>query len=471
MTTTSWKSGINGDWNTAANWTAGVPAAGIGALITAKGTYTVTSDGLNSTGTLDMAKGATLDVTGLQLTIASGTGTGALAGNIAVSNAILALGGGSQSTTFDNTGTIRLASASFIGIADDVELSGKGKVDLSGGTIASNGNPAGLLNDDTLFGIGTIGDSNLTLANATKGVIDADSGTGPIVGALTLAAAQVNNLGLLEATGIGILELENEIMNTPKAKIETKGSGTAIRLDGATVENGVITIGKDSTLSSADGSALAPTKPIKNGGLIDATEGSLRIVAAVKNSKTATITADNNTSVELQGAVTGGAAVINGSGAIDFEGPSSAAVNFATGSTGALVLGDAPQFTGSVAGMSGNSSVSIILENIPFADNPVVSPLSSKGILTVTDPVTHVVDSIKIVGTGSFTASAGPLGTTAISDPPAGSPSAPGNSAQLLAQSMASFGTASSATAPRNGDLVDHRRSSDFLAPNAHPHG
>ena len=63
MTTTSWKSGVNGDWNTPANWTAGVPGSGNTALIEASGTYTVTSALANSVGALEMAKQATLAVT------------------------------------------------------------------------------------------------------------------------------------------------------------------------------------------------------------------------------------------------------------------------------------------------------------------------------------------------------------------------------------------------------------------------
>jgi hypothetical protein len=71
---------------------------------------------------------------------------------------------------------------------------------------------------------------------------------------------------------------------------------------------------------------------------------------------------------------------------------------------GVLFLDDATQFTGTVAGLSSNPGAAIVLTNVPFADGPVVSALSASGVFTVTDPVTHVVDTIKTVGGGPFIA-------------------------------------------------------------------
>ena len=56
----SWKSGVNGDWNTASKWTNGVPTASSAALITASGTYIVSSSQGNDVETLEMQGGATL---------------------------------------------------------------------------------------------------------------------------------------------------------------------------------------------------------------------------------------------------------------------------------------------------------------------------------------------------------------------------------------------------------------------------
>jgi hypothetical protein len=81
----------------------------------------------------------------------------------------------------------------------------------------------------------------------------------------------------------------------------------------------------------------------------------------------------------ITGTVTGGAANIYSTGAIEFDGPSSVNVSFSsnpyngTPSTGGLLLGDATKFTGTVAGMLTNPGAGIVLGNIPFADDPVVS--------------------------------------------------------------------------------------------------
>ena len=92
--------------------------------------------------------------------------------------------------------------------------------------------------------------------------------------------------------------------------------------------------------------------------------------------------------------------------------------------------------------MSADPNAHILLI-MAYADGPVVNFDATKHLLTVTDPVTHVTATIKIVGTGSFAASLGPFGTTAISDRPANPAGVPKAGAQLLAQSMASFGAGS----------------------------
>src|ERR1700733_11539817 len=112
MSSHSWASSGNGDWNTASNWTNGVPPAGGTALITASGTYTVTSSRENTVETLEMATGATLAINAHDFNLTKGTGSGALAGTIEISSATsLVLGTFNQqqnggNTTYKNTGTI-----------------------------------------------------------------------------------------------------------------------------------------------------------------------------------------------------------------------------------------------------------------------------------------------------------------------------------------------------------------------------
>ena len=77
MTTTTWKNTAGGDWNTAADWTNGVPMAGDTALVTTPGSYTIVSDQNNSAGVLQMAADIELNIDTNELDfLTSGSGTG-----------------------------------------------------------------------------------------------------------------------------------------------------------------------------------------------------------------------------------------------------------------------------------------------------------------------------------------------------------------------------------------------------------
>lgn len=109
MTTTTWINTAGGNFDTAANWNNGVPSSfSDTALITATGTYTVAVSQPDEVGTLQMAKGATLDIHPTwSFDIATGTGKGALAGTIDVGNlGELDIGTDAANTTFNNTGAI-----------------------------------------------------------------------------------------------------------------------------------------------------------------------------------------------------------------------------------------------------------------------------------------------------------------------------------------------------------------------------
>ena len=130
----------------------------------------------------------------------------------------------------------------------------------------------------------------------------------------------------------------------------------------------------------------------------------------------------NNATLVIDGAVSGGKATLEGTGQIEFGGASSAKVTSAANSDAILKLdhqsvGDPSAFTGTVSGL--NTGGFIDLTNINFADNPTLSYSSKTHVLTVTDNVSHVTDTIKFVGVvGSFSAQSDGSGGTFISDPP-----------------------------------------------------
>ena len=475
MTTTSWARGVSGFFNAPSNWTNGVPMAGNTALITAKGTYSVVSLEPSVIATLEMAKDATLAILPGSpdipdtLDVTSGTGAGAFAGTITIAaQDTLELGADFTATTFDNAGAIDTQSEGSLNdpngvlqIDGTVTLTGKGQINLLGvNTLPaiSGGAPfAKLINDgNTISGTGLIGDENLSFVNDAKGVVDSNK----FLGGIELETQSAVNLGLMEATEGSELSFATDVTQSGKGEIKAATPVSLVTLLGATISGGLVATVKGAYLyaTSFDSAIDNQKKAINNAGTIDVNGGgSLTIEGAVKN--TGALVVETIASLTVDGAVEGGAAEIMGSGRMSFSSASSANVSFASGSTGALILKDASQFTGTVTGMTGNPDAAIDLENISFADNPVVSPVSAKGVLTVADPVTHTVDTIKIVGGGMFTASLATDGSTLISDTLLTPATVP-----LLAQSMASFGASTAVAASSGASGDDHHQSLDFLA-------
>jgi len=469
MATTSWANGVDGNFNTAANWTNGVPIFGDVALITAPGTYTVTSSQGNSVGDLEMAKHASLDIAAGTFDVTVGTATGALAGTVAVDpGTTLELGSDGEDTKFDNTGLLSLIGSlglTQLVVSGNATLNGKGKITLnSNDQIVSDGNSANLLSHNDISGRGTIGDGNLAFTNEGGAVIDANDPNE----SLNVDAEDFDNSGVLEASNQGQLVINTYINNGNSGKVEV-GADSSMLLAGAIITGGVMSVGKGAMLTAIDdfGNTIDTKGAMTNAGEISTNGGGIEFQNAVKNAATGSFNATGSgfNLLQFDSTVTKGTATIDGA-VINFMAAASTNVTFESAGAEYLVLGDPQKFTGTVAGMTTDSEAFIDLENIQFADNPAVSPLSAKGVLTVTDPVTHVVDKIKIVGGGTFTASGATDGSTLISDPPAGS----AGNANLLAQAAASFGANSGIAGPGTHSVAEYYRSSDFLAADSH-HG
>lgn len=470
MSTNSWTNGAGGDWNTPANWTLGVPTAGSAAVIARSGTYTVISSQNNSLGTLGMAKHATLAIGALDFSITSGAKP-ALAGTISVaSGAALKFGSDGNNTTFDNTGSIDLEgglSVTDFVIAGTVTLTGGGKIDLGKlDEIVSDGQTARLYSKNKISGQGFIGDSNTAITNEAGGIVDANDTSGPLV----ISSNAFDNAGELEAENGGQLVINDDLTNSGKI---IAGAGSKITVEDGIVDGGTVSIAKGGTLDAGGNHVVdmvAPKGTVTNAGTIAADNSDLQIASAVKNTGTGTLSATNDNNLEIDGTVAKGAAVIDTGGVINFQNASSANVTFApTAGFSILVLKNPLKFTGTVAGMASDSQAYINLGNIQFSDGPIVSALSAKGILTVTDPVTHVVDTIKIVGGGTFTAVGGSSdGTTNIHDPPPG----PAGNSDLLTQSIAAFPGGNTPAASGTGNVAEEVGSPNFLtAPAQHGSG
>ena len=462
MTTSTWASGVNGNFDDMTKWTGNhVPVAGDTALITASGTYTVFSDATNTIANLDMAKTATLDVHNDLFSVTSGASAHTLAGTITVDDAAgFQLGTDSTATTFDNTGTIDIESGADptkLRIAGTVTLTGKGKVDLSGGlaSIVSDGAAGTLANSSTILGVGQVGGMLLSLDNAAKGIVDADT-----PGTLSVMAATTTNAGTMESTG-GTLLLGTNVTQPGNGKIKATASGSGIQLDGIMIDGGSVSTAKGALIVPISGtSEINTAKAVVNDGDILTDGGNLIIDGNLKNAKNSVFQVELGTSIKVGGTVTGGDAVVEtGGGTIEFGGPSSADVTF--NANGTLILDDPAKFTGTVSGMTTNTGALIDFENLKFADSHSANYNSTTHVLTVADTTTGVIDKIKVASLADINFHDAGDGSLEISDPaPASVP--------LLVQAMASFGANGSTATSDAGNVTGGHPSPDFLAPPHH---
>ena len=282
--------------------------------------------------------------------------------------------------------------------------------------------------DNTISGTGVIGQQDNggglgpfvgTFINEAKGIIDADaSASTPL---LIAGVGPDTNAGLMEATQSGTLLIENvtidNFLNHKNGTIEA-GKDSTVGLENATITGGFVKALPGSIIEAEQGSNTITGAHIKNAGTIGAELANLTIVGDVNNHK-GNLDANDATLV-IDGAVKGGTATIEGTGEIVFGGASSAKVTFAANSDAILKLDNPSTFTGTVSGFTAGNYID--LTNIDVANNPTLHYSSKKEVLTVTDNVSHVTDTIKFEGVvGSFSAQSDGNGGTLISDqlPPA----------------------------------------------------
>ena len=139
--------------------------------------------------------------------------------------------------TNDGTITLGQCDAGLI-VSGDLTLAGHGTVALSGDTdsIVGTGKGADTLhNANTIEGAGTIGGDGLVLINQSCGVVDADASGHTLV---LDTGTTVTNLGVLEATHGGILEIDDNVCNIG-GTIAAYGCGSVVELEGVTIKGGM----------------------------------------------------------------------------------------------------------------------------------------------------------------------------------------------------------------------------------------
>ena len=226
--------GVGDGYLTLINETAGI----INASVSGQALVIATGNIIANAGLLEASGGGVLDVKDSQ-----------------ISNVF---GGSHGSITVDGTSTFKVDNA-------DLQLTGQGSMTLtSGSKVIGNGSTATLLEnfDNTITGAGTIGSGAagmLSLKNDLGGTINANVNDPTKM--LTLhTGATVINLGLLEATSGGTLDVQDAEINNSG----TAASNTGIAINAATllVDVGSLTLdgGGDVALTGGTitGAAMAP---------------------------------------------------------------------------------------------------------------------------------------------------------------------------------------------------------------------
>ncbi|MGH7996050.1 MAG: hypothetical protein ACREFX_06845, partial [Opitutaceae bacterium] len=232
---TSWNT-TTGSFDTAGNWTSGVPNSTTSALIT-NGTSlnpSVVDLGPNSSDSV-------LDLTLDQFDALN-----------VENNSQLNIYGASIS----NAGTITLAPAannSTLQFYANTTLSGGGSVVISGNSVVNESGSQTLTNaDNTIEGSGQVGSNGLKVTNESAGTITAN------VGGTTLSlngGGLVTNSGMLEAQNGGNLSVTNSVANAGGTILST-GAGSTVEFSGTTITGGTLNTASGGVLGTGAGTSV-----------------------------------------------------------------------------------------------------------------------------------------------------------------------------------------------------------------------
>jgi PEP-CTERM motif len=207
---TTWSLMASGNWFTAGNWsTDSVPNSSSTNVCVVDGTSAVAINGSPAVASLQVAAGNSLNVQGTLFVFGPSLIN---AGTITVPNSTLQLGG---NVTLSGGGAVQMSSDAFLNQSS------------SGLTLTNQ--------DNTIEGTGQLGQNGLALNNQSGGTVNANVSSGTL--SLNGGGA-VTNAGLLEATGGGVLQINNNVSNTGGA-ITASGSNSTVNVN-ATITGGTL---------------------------------------------------------------------------------------------------------------------------------------------------------------------------------------------------------------------------------------
>lgn len=231
-------------------------------------------------GHLDAGTGARFSV--LSTLTLDGSSAGAplsMSGTVALAmSAVVTLKG-----AVSNAGTVtaNTGSALKIGGPSGVVLTGGGRIELTNASIASAGTATSLVNvDNTITGFGTLGAAGATgldVINRAGGVVNAaylNPSPKATTATLTVAGNRVENAGLMESTGIGVLALAaGTLVNTGQILglgYDGTVNGISLWINQATNANTVVNSG---LIAAASRSGAFMGGQVANTGTIASTGG------------------------------------------------------------------------------------------------------------------------------------------------------------------------------------------------------
>jgi fibronectin-binding autotransporter adhesin len=440
MATTSWKSGVSGNWQTAADWTGGAAPNGVGTsvAIAAPGSYSVSLSDTDSyavdaltladtTGTLNIA--GALSVTAL---VNSGTIalSGALAsllvttsvhnsGLIEVSNdAALWLGAGSS---LANTGTIALTTGGTLLIATSlalgalgrivntgglVDVYGAGTLDLHGGSLTNA--PTGALSSFALDG-GTVRNGTVVASGggmSLYGTLDTVAWLGALTvgpqqaltltGGFSLTGAQ-KSAGNLTLSGGRLVVADSETLDN-FTLVAAPPAGSFDYIQNAAAQDGVpggtLSFGPGFVLRQTAGetylqdpgaaAALNAGKFQIAGGTLHVLDGSLTNVGTIAIGAGAVIQVGSRTTMSSSGLI-----LANG-------GAGNAMLTFTIGSVGSVFTNlSGGVFTGGTLEADGGSTLEISASGTLATDNASIVLNGVGSAIRAYDPVGHRFDDIR----------------------------------------------------------------------------
>jgi len=345
-----------------------------------------------------------------EIVVSGAAGSATLAaGYTLVNTGAIVVAGGSNVAglidvgTLDNSGTISLGSNGSFDVSSSVTLEGGGQVTLGDPTDSLGVAPsesAGTLNNvnNVIVGGGTIGGSGFTLNNEKQGTVNA------LANALIISSATVSNAGLLEATDIGYLSLQNtSVLNTTSGVIEA-GVNSHVDLFACTISGGTLkSVGLafiEAGYTTFEGNA---TNPLKNDATVVVSGGEqFTLEGVIDNLGQIDIQSSSvETVVYLEAAGSSDTVTLTGSGTIALPG---------SGTTLLINPTDDVDSSGTVIGLVNvNDTISGAADIGGLSNLKLTNEAGGTIVATGVDPV--------VIDTGSNTVTnAGTLAATSASD-------------------------------------------------------